>query len=68
MNMLVELLILVIAAVVVFLVARYICDQAEFDPPLRKIVLLIIGIVFLLWLVNVIAGHPFVGPVVGVRW
>ncbi len=67
MNMLVELLILVIAAVVVFYIAKYIMGEAGFDPPLVKIILLIIGLVFLVWLVNVVSGGAVFGRVLVVR-
>ena len=53
---LVNILILLIVAVVVFLAAKWIMAQADFDPPLQKIILLILGLVFLLWLVSIITG------------
>ena len=67
MTLLLNLLILVIAAVVVFMVVKYIMSEAGFDPPLQKIVLLIVGLVFLVWLVNVVTGGSLFGNVVVVR-
>ncbi len=64
-GLLMEVLILVVAAVVVFLAARYILDQAEADPPIRKMVLLIIGLLFLVWLANIITGHQMFPPLLG---
>jgi len=57
-----EILILVVVAVVVFLAAKYILGEAEVDPPIRKIVLLIIGLLFLVWLANIISGHQIFPP------
>ncbi len=54
MNILLNLLILVIAAVIVFMVAKYIMGEAELAPPIRQIVLLILGLAFLIWLFNII--------------
>lgn len=61
---LINLLLLLVVALVVFLVARYILDQMEADPPIRKIVLLILGLLFLIWIVNIFTGHAFFGPVI----
>jgi hypothetical protein len=64
MEVLLNLLILVVVAVVVFLVAKYIMGEAELAGPIRQIVLLVLGLFFLIWLVNIFAGHPMWGPVV----
>lgn len=55
-NTLVMFLVLVVMAVVVFLVVKYILDQAEADPPIRKIVLLILLVVFLIAIINLLSG------------
>jgi len=55
-NTLVLFLILAVMAVVAFLVVKYILDQAEADPPIRKIVLLILLVIFLIALFNLISG------------
>jgi hypothetical protein len=55
-NFLVSLLVLVIIAVVVFYVTKYILDAAEADPPIRKIVLLILLVVFLVAVLNLATG------------
>lgn len=57
MALLVNLLILLTLAVVVFLVAKYILKVAEADADLRKIVLVILLLVFMLMLINVLTGH-----------
>lgn len=53
---LVNLLILFVAAVIVFYVAKYIMGEAELDPPIRNIILLILGVLFLIWLINIFSG------------
>lgn len=64
-GLLVNFLVLVIIAVVVFMVVRYILDAAEADPPIRKIVLLILLIVFLVAVLNLFSGGIIWGnPVV----
>lgn len=60
-TFLLNLLILAIAAVVVFLVAKYILNEAEADPIIRKIVLLILLILFLIALANVVSGGAIWG-------
>jgi hypothetical protein len=64
LNFLVNFLILVVIAVVVFYVVKYILDAAEADPPIRKIVLLILLLVFLIAVVNLISGGIMWAPVV----
>lgn len=64
-NFLISFLILVIVAVVVFYVVKYILDAAEADPPIRKIVLLILLVVFLIAVLNLVSGGILWGnPVV----
>lgn len=63
MGLLINLLVLVIIAVVVFYVTKFILDQAEADAPIRKIVLLILLLVFLIAVANLLSGgvlwsHP----------
>jgi len=64
LTLLVNFLILVVLAVVAFYVVKYLLDQAEADPPIRKIVLLIVLLAFLVAVVNLISGGPFWGPLV----
>lgn len=64
-NLLVSFLVLVIVAVVVFYVVKYILDAAEADPPIRKIVLLILLVVFLIAVLNLVSGGMIWGnPVI----
>lgn len=67
LTFLVNFLILVVVAVVVFYVVKYGLDAAEADPPIRKIVLLIVLVVFLVAVVNLLAGGALWGPVVVIR-
>lgn len=62
-DILLNLLFWVVVAVVVFLVVKYIMGEAELDPPIRKIILIILGIVFLVLIVNSLTGHRMWGPV-----
>lgn len=55
-NFLISFLILVIVAVVVFYVTKYILDMAEVDPPIRKLVLLVLLVVFLIAILNLVSG------------
>lgn len=64
LTFLVNFLILVIVAVVVFYVVKYILDAAEADPPIRKIVLLVLLVVFLVAVANLVSGGALWGPVV----
>lgn len=57
MTLLVNLAILLVVAIVVFMVVKYVLTEAEADPALRKIVLLILLIVFLIGLMNVLTGY-----------
>lgn len=64
-TFLLNMLILAIAAVVVFLIAKYILNEAEADPVIRKIVLLILLILFLIALANAVSGGAIFGhPIV----
>ena len=64
LNLLLNFLILVVIAVVVFYVVKYILDAAEADPPIRKIVLLVLLLVFLIAVANLLSGGFLWGPVV----
>lgn len=64
---LIEFLILVILAVVVFYFLRWLLDQAEADLPIKKIVLLIALIIFLVALANLLTGHSMWGPIIPAR-
>jgi hypothetical protein len=55
-TLLVNLLILVVVAVIVFYLAKWLMGEAELDPPIRKIVLLLLGVMFLIWLINIFSG------------
>lgn len=55
-NILVSFLVLVVIAVVVFYTVKYVLDAAEADPPIRKIVLLILLVVFLIAVLNLMTG------------
>lgn len=64
---LVNILILIVVAVIVFMAAKYIMGEAELDAPIRKIVLLVLGILFLIWLVNIFSGGQIFPLVGGLR-
>lgn len=64
LTLLVNLLILIVIAVVVFYVAEWLMAKGDLDAPIRKIILLILCIVFLIALINVVSGHPMWGPIV----
>lgn len=64
-GFLINFLVLVIVAVVVFMVVKYILDAAEADPPIHKIVLLILLVVFLVAVLNLFSGGVIWGnPIV----
>lgn len=71
MFLLVNLMILLAIAIVVFLVAKYILKIAEADPDLRRIVLIILLLIFVVMLFNVVTGFPmwpaFYQPTTSVR-
>jgi hypothetical protein len=67
MGFLLEFLILAVVAVVVFLVTKYVLDQAEADPPIRKLVLLILLLMFLVAIANTLSGGTLFGRVVVLR-
>lgn len=62
--LLINLLVLVLIAVVVFLVAKYIMAEAEAPAIIRQLVLLILLVLFLIATINLIGGHPLWGPMV----
>lgn len=64
LQFLVNFLVLMVVAVVVFYVVKYILDAAEADPPIRKLVLLILLLVFLIAVVNLLTGGVMWGPVI----
>lgn len=64
LTLLVNFLILVVLAVVAFHVVKYLLDQGEAEAPIRKIVLLILLLVFLVAVVNLISGGPLWGPMI----
>lgn len=55
-GFLLNFLILAVVAVVVFLVTKYILDASEADPVIRKIVLLILLLIFLVAVANTVSG------------
>ena len=64
MTLLVEFLVLLVIAVVVFYAVKYILAEAEADPPIRKIVLLILLVMFLIAVANILTGHKMWGPII----
>jgi hypothetical protein len=66
LTLVVNLLIWLLIAVIVFWAAKWIMAEAEVGEPVRKIVLLVLLILFLIVLINAVAGGPMWGPVVRV--
>jgi len=60
--MLVGLLIAIVVIVIIMVVAKYVIDWMELAPPLRNIVLLVVGLACLILLLNQVGlvGQPFI--------
>lgn len=64
LGILLNLLVLVIVAVVVFMIVKYLMTKAGFEAQLQQIVLVILGLMFLIWLVNILSGGVIFNNVV----
>jgi hypothetical protein len=66
LGLLLSLLLLLVIVVIAITIVNYM----ELDPPLRKVVILVIGVLCLLWLLLMISGQApmfFAGPRVTLR-
>ena len=55
----IELLIGIIIAAVVFFIAREVIGMLGFDPAITKIIYMVLGLIFLLWLLNFLGVTSF---------
>ena len=53
----IDILITLLIMIVIFAVIMYALNFIPLDPPLRQLVLLICGVIFLIWLLLTLTGH-----------
>jgi hypothetical protein len=57
MDLILSLLILLLIVVVVLAILRYVLQMFAVDPRLAQLIYLVVGVVFLIWLLSALMGH-----------